>query len=77
MAMMLVGVVIIVVVALVVADRRYLSDKQNLAQSRRLLYVANQLLAWKAFDEKDLPRANDFLEASFPATGASQEENTR
>jgi WD40 repeat protein len=51
--------------------------QKSLADSRGFLYVANQLLAWSAFDQKDFPRVNDFLEASFFLPGISEGDDVR
>jgi hypothetical protein len=51
--------------------------QKSLGDSRAFLYVANQLLAWNAFDQKQYDRLNDFLEASIPDPGASKVDNIR
>ena len=49
----------------------------SLTKSGSLLYVARMLLAQSAFEQQNLPRANDFLEASFPAPGAEAKDDLR
>lgn len=61
----------------VIAYTQYRAAESNLVQSRSLLYVANQLLAVSAFDQKQTTRAWDSLEASLPAPGASKQEDMR
>lgn len=51
--------------------------QKSLADSRGLLYVANQFLAWNAFDQKDFLRTNDFLEASIPDPKTNKKEDAR
>ncbi|HMZ22027.1 MAG TPA: hypothetical protein PLD20_29105, partial [Blastocatellia bacterium] len=64
-------------VAASIAFKQYQSAESNLIQSRNLLYVANQLLAWTAFDQKRSDRIQDSLEASFPSPGADKNEDLR
>ena len=64
-------------VAAVIAFTQYRAAESNLIQSRSLLYVANQLLAVNDYDQKQIARAWDSLEASFPAPGASKQEDMR
>ena len=49
----------------------------SLGESRGLLYVANQLLAWNAFEHQQPTRVNDFLEASLPASNTSPKDDNR
>ena len=49
----------------------------SLTKSGSLLYVARMLLAQSAFEQQNLPRANDFLEASLPAPGAEAKDDMR
>ncbi len=51
--------------------------QKSLGDSRSLLYVSNQLLAWNAFDQKNYLRAQDFLDASFPAPGTPAKNDLR
>ena len=61
----------------VIAFTQYQSAESNLIQSRSLLYIANQLLAWDAYDQKRFFRVYDSLEDSFPRLGASKKEDMR
>ncbi len=51
--------------------------ENSVTQSGSLLYVSRGMLAQAALDQKDYIRANDFLEASFPAPGTSPKDDLR
>jgi len=50
---------------------------QSLTKSGGLLYVARGLLAQAEFDQQNYLRAQDFLDASFPAPGTSSKDDLR
>lgn len=58
-----------------IGQRNVAVEQKRQAESR--LYVVRGLLAQAAFDQQDYSRANDFLEASFPAPGARKEDDLR
>lgn len=59
------------------AEEQRTRAEQSEKDSRNLLYVSNQLLAWNAYDQKRYDRVADFLEDSIPPVGASSENDLR